>query len=354
MARLMQSRFAGRCAKCGERFEKGAEIYYSKTAPKGQHATHAACGEPMHPRAPQRAPEAPQPQQQPEHTGAWHMHHDSVDAFCNLPIAERNREQWAMYSKRREHDNDDWLAGTARNVAGVTRRVRDGWPEGVQKITSLNTGAILPPRSTRRVRRWADQGDSVEMSRVWAGRIDVAWQRCHRDQRNAPALVRIVPIIAGHAALNESQFFYRGAAVARLADVLTEAGYNVEIIAACVAHKVAGRGTSKEIAYCHTLTLKAPTAPLDLSNLAAVLCQPGFVRWYMFKSFAACEHGTIDQAMGWYGDAAGLDSMARAAVEADGTRTVFMRYAIDSEQAAQEWLSQSIAAIQGDDLAEAA
>lgn len=361
-ARLMHSLFASKCAKCGGRIDKGAEIYYSKSLPKGARTTHAACGEPSAAPAPAAQPEAPQPQQHhatPAPEGrVWRMHHDSVQAFCNLPIAARNAYEWRRYGAEYESDTagrrSKWLAGSAGNVAGVTRRLRDGWPEGAAKITELSTGPLVPPRSTRRVRRWADNGDTVEMSRVWAGRVDVAWQRCHRDQRNAPAVVRIVPMISGSCLLEESQFFYRGAAVARLADALTEAGYNVEIIAACVAQRFGDRGQPTQKDYCHTLTLKGATAPLDLSNLAAVLCQPGFIRWYLFKSFAACEHATIDQGMGWYGDEPALDRMARAAVEADNTRTVFMRYSIDTESAAQQWLAESIAAIQGDDVAQAA
>lgn len=150
-------------------------------------------------------------------------------------------------------------------------------------------------------------------------------------------------MIAGSCAQRSEQFFYRGAAVAKLCDMLTEAGYNCEIVAACVAEQV-----TDGVDYSHSITLKPANAPLDLASLASVLCQQGFVRYYMFRSFVGIK-GLLRSAMGYYGDRKLLDDLGRRVVDEDNVKTIFMRYSVDTAQAAQQWIADSIAEIERHD-----
>jgi hypothetical protein len=273
---------------------------------------------------------------------AWHVRHDSVEAFITAPVHPMNEH---LAAREWEGGNDDWRFGEARNKQTFISRVRDGWPEGAARLSEIAATHLGRPVSVRRVRKWADNGDTVEMSRVWAGRVDVAWQRCERQSRTAPRVVRLVPFIGGAAKQNESQFFYRGAAMARLSDALSEAGYNVEIVAACVGH---GLGEKREDEhYAHALTLKPATAPLDLSNLAAVICQVGFFRYYTFRSMAGAPL-PIRTHFCWYGDKDGLNELARATVPLEpGVITFYLPYEVDTRAAAEQWVNDCIRKIDG-------
>jgi hypothetical protein len=39
----MKARYSGRCRSCGDRFQAGANIVYTRSAPKGRKTVHVAC-----------------------------------------------------------------------------------------------------------------------------------------------------------------------------------------------------------------------------------------------------------------------------------------------------------------------
>lgn len=281
----------------------------------------------------------------------WSQHCDSVQEFCATEPSKLNADKWAVYVSR--YENDRWLYGDAGSIDGIKARVRDGWEKGADRLLKLNAGELKAPVSIKRALVRADQGDELDIHSVYRGELGRAWTRRSRSARRAPAIVRIVPIIAGSANLESDQFFYRGAAVVRLADALTAAGYNVEIVAAVVAQTIGIKYAKPDFA--HTLTIKPSTAPLDVSNLAAVLCQQGFVRYFMFKAMYSYTK-EIGTHCGTYSDAKRLNDLARIALgEAASTApTVFMQYQIGTKDAAEQWIADSIAQIEGGALQQAA
>lgn len=39
----MKAKYSGKCRSCGDRFGAGADIVYTRSAPKGQKTVHASC-----------------------------------------------------------------------------------------------------------------------------------------------------------------------------------------------------------------------------------------------------------------------------------------------------------------------
>jgi hypothetical protein len=273
----------------------------------------------------------------------WKINHDSIQSFCDLPINGVNAATFTAYLRRHEGESDNWLFGDAENLTELRRRVNEGWPEGVELINRLQDTELAPPQSTKRVRVRADQGDALDIHAVYRGHLDTAWEKTRRQHRRAPTVVRIVAMIAGHHMQDPEQFFYRGAAAAKLTDMLTEAGYSVEVLTACVAESI-GDGRTKPD-YCHTMVLKQSNAPLDLSNIAAVLCQQGFVRYFMFRSFSCCETKT-GLHMGYYGSTSKLNALAMEATEEKNVKTIYLKYSVDSAEMAQAWIKESIEQIE--------
>lgn len=226
-------------------------------------------------------------------------------------------------------DTNDVGDALPLNVRTATRH---GWPEGVARMREAldGIGATLQPRNVRRVRRWADFGDSVEMSRVWAGRVDVAWQRCERQQRPAAQNVTIAANITALAGVDARALFWRGAAVLKLADLLTTAGYNVRIDAIRQSRNAYEDGA----AILQRVTVKEATAPLELNSLAATLCLSGFFRVVFFQC-QCLGPGTARQSFG------------KSETYTSTTGEICGVEACMSAEAARRWVEHSIAKIEG-------
>lgn len=274
----------------------------------------------------------------------WKMHHESVQSFCEQKIHPVNQFLW----KEEERDTGHWRFGDAGNALELRRRINEGWQEGADRIRSMQTETASAPTSVKRHRVRSDQGDSLDIHSVYKGNLSTAWEKSRREHRRAPAVVRIVAVVAGACSQYPSQFFYRGAAVAKLTDLLTEAGYSVEVVAACVAENINDRKyrhSDNSIDYCHTITLKHSTAPLDLSQIAAVLCQQGFVRYFMFRSFCALDN-RVGTHFGWYGNPDKLDRLAVESVDETNVKTLTIGYEVDTEIKAKAWIEKCVAEIE--------
>jgi hypothetical protein len=345
----MISKFPGKCAWCAGDYAAGAAIHYIKTAPRGKRGYHPACwtaaqASKQATSTTKAAPvsNAPAAEDTTLHAGRY----DSIGDYISAPVPKHQHKHMIAAFERYEGESD-WMYGSARNLDGMMARINDGWPEAVERINSMNNGdGLTAPESLRRRRVWSDQGDTLDIHRVYAGRIDGAWQRTARRSLRAPRTVRIIASIAGSCAQSEENFFWRGAAVARLSDMLTQAGYSVEIQAACVAQHIAS-GSAGYVDYAQAITIKHASAPLDVGGMAAVLCQPGFVRWCMFHHLYTYPGAAqVFNTWGWYGDPEALDKLATDLFnEPSPVTTVFMRYSVNSQRAAEAWVKESIATI---------
>jgi hypothetical protein len=92
----------------------------------------------------------------------------------------RKRSHHGSIKKSQGSYNDaDWYGVRRENKPGeqagmtVARLVREGWPEGVRLMEQVQS-QIAPPqaRSIRRRAQWSDQGDDLNLQRLYAGNID--------------------------------------------------------------------------------------------------------------------------------------------------------------------------------------
>lgn len=210
---------------------------------------------------------------------------DSLAAATALAAAPAPHNA-ATYASVGGHPSESGEWYGTRTIGEAADILRAGeWAAGVSRMqTALgDMGATLTPRNIRRTRRWAEQGDFVDMPRVWAGRLDAAWQHTQRLQRHGPQSVTIVAKIGARSGVSADTLFWRGAAALKLADLLTEAGYNVELEAAHTSEAV-----SSGAGFALTIPLKQATAPLDLNALAVTVCLAGYYRLSVFQMKCAC------------------------------------------------------------------
>ena len=168
--------------------------------------------------------------------------------------------------------------GDHRLTVAELRDTLQNYTDGVDKAAEMADKLrekIAQPMSIKRRRIRCDFGDSIDMQAVYAGRLDTAWQRCgkvqQRCRRNLIVGVDQIEYGGGDA----SRIFWRGAAALALSDVLSAAGYSVEL-RACF------RGGNDCGSQGVSITVKQPDMPLDILATAGPMTHPAF--------FRACGH----------------------------------------------------------------
>jgi hypothetical protein len=264
--------------------------------------------------------------------------YDSIAAALAARPTEQNRDiVEGSYAKHRGETS--WFGPECNSAEDALALFARGWSDGVARLSELRADSTFRPRSIRRRRVWCDQGDAVDIHRVYAGRLDQAWQRATRQTRAGSPRVSIVASLSISAGQTTSDLFWRGAAVCRLSDVLSEAGYSVEIIGLKANARLGEDGGHG----VHAIPLKASEQPLDLANIAAALCHSGFGR-------SACYNmlGTYPRrCRGNFGYPNEAQPLLEAyAAEHCGDGAIVAPYDLFSQHAAQVWLDAQIARIQ--------
>lgn len=293
-ARMMSARFPSTCYKCMGIIHRGDSIYYDKSGDKGRKAWHVKCHDDIQPQQDQQPTPAPAPAPaRIRDNGRESVSFDSAAAILDTwraePVNAKNRAHWRFHGHK--HGGSDWIGidGTPQDVARIAS---EGWLEGLQRMRDAlrDLGDITPPQSVRRRRVWTDHGDSVDMQRVYAGRSDVAFSRCARVTRTAPAVVTLVCNTSIGHTHHPDELFWRGAAAAAVSDALTEAGYHVRI----VLQNYGKLATTHDPILDLRVILKDERSPLDLSTLCGTLCLPGFTRSIVYGAMFGMDKREID------------------------------------------------------------
>lgn len=234
--------------------------------------------------------------------GAVHTyrHFDSVVDFCSLRTHPAN----AAY--KLDKDRNAYLCSKWYGVPSLQDALRvcdtETWPEGVarmQRELDLMLD-IPPPRSIKRRATWSDQGDSLDIHKVYSGQLDTAWRKTSRRARPASqSIVLIAPMtISRHEHADKA--FWCGAAIIKLCDVLMQVGYNVSIIGMHSTRSAVSRNRAFD-----SVTMKKADAPLDLGALVTSLAFAGFMRTKAFISINSLPWQVGDGAnvpMGYHAD----------------------------------------------------
>lgn len=234
---------------------------------------------------------------------------------------------------------DSWLG--APNVTELNRRLREGWPEGSERLLRLATRDINPV-SVRRRREKADQGAELDIHAVYRGDLSRAWTRCRKRQGSGVRSVTIVVNLGANAGVTADKMFWRGAAALKLATALTESGYSVAIIGAEGASNIDSAGRS-DLVQC--VSIKDEDQPLDLDRLAALTAMPGYFRTALFAGICwGADREGREVAYGLGRDAPELITPAIGLLPVP--QTAFVQGQINSQEAAEQWIDSVLGQIE--------
>lgn len=175
--------------------------------------------------------------------------------------------------------------GHIESLEGLHHAIERGWPEGTEKILRLADrirDAIPHPYGSRRVLTWSDQGDSVDMGRVYSGNLDKAWRSSPRRRERAPRVISIDVDVGQNCGVDADDLFWSGAAAVALTDALEDAGYRVELYATTTTHF--GRKGKNHVGLSRFLAKRAQER-VNPALTAAMVALPATFRWYHLMSW---------------------------------------------------------------------
>lgn len=241
-----------------------------------------------------------------------------------------------------ERDN----VGNNASEAVKTLIERGGWAYGAELVSRIAAREAQAPVSVRRRNVRGDYGDEVDMQRVYAGRLDAAWSRPGRASCVSRRLFRVVVNCVARGGLDANSMAWRGVAALRLADILSSAGYGVQIETGFNEDS----SVQNDYRYSLRVVTKRFEDPVDLQMLAATTALPGFFRalghdWHAIASPVAWVGGTSYRVS--YGEA--LIAEVRKESEEDGVQSVVVLGNVGSEASATEWVNQQLSSLQGEE-----
>jgi hypothetical protein len=175
--------------------------------------------------------------------GEYHCWFESFEEYERVAPGMIQRANASEYHLLQNYRRDEsWLGiGADGTYAKMMDKVRNGWNEYRVKVQELadqikegleiGTVEAMQMDVRKRKRRRSDQGDTLDMQRVWNGELDRAWERPERVPRRAPSQRYATIYLDLSAAARHSAHagIYRAACAMSICDLLTVAGFATEI-----------------------------------------------------------------------------------------------------------------------------
>ena len=221
---------------------------------------------------------------------------DSIGNIANLRNLANSREFMHVFERDvTDKKSLEWY-GIKGGPEGVRKAIKSGWKDGVNRMMA-NMDSIsgdLKATSIRRVLHRGSAGDELDIHRVYSGSLGDAWISRKRTRRSAPQVIQIACNLGIDCRQEADELFWRGAAVLKLADLLTEAGYAVELVAYTSSNRVNEKGDDLDLC----VTVKQSDSPLDLNSMASTFCLAGFPRMAMLSKMAEVQSGKVADGFG--------------------------------------------------------
>lgn len=197
-------------------------------------------------------------------------------------IPDINKEQ----AERRifNQDRPNWFGPKGFNTfSDVQKAVNKGWPDGVKKARKLGKDIEVPPvKSIRRRRIRGDRGDTLDIHAVNSGAFDKAWTRRGKRETSAPPQLTMAVNLTANYTIKATALYWRGAAALKLAEMLEDSGYSLEIWAFDSTSKAFGENSSNKNRNAYLL--KESGQQIFANSLISTIGLAGFFRGYGFKA----------------------------------------------------------------------
>lgn len=216
-------------------------------------------------------------------------HIKNAEHVCALTFKNDKRDGYTS--------GKNWYGIDTDKPSEVINAIKNGYTQGLESIRKASRDFDIEPiKSVRRRRTRGDQGDDLDMARVYSGNIDTAWTRTQKayDGSAYGKNITIAVDIGGNCGTGAEAMKWRGAYAAALADKYAEAGYSVELFAyAGVSDICSGKDSGAQF----IVKLLDSSETYDIEKLANTISFPGFFRTLIFEAILTVPE-TVNQSLG--------------------------------------------------------
>jgi hypothetical protein len=261
-------------------------------------------------------------------------HYDSISELAAIKRSDIPVHNLGMFDAITDNYADNltkrqnWFG--LNSAAEVEAVFKNGWADGVDRMMQAfgQINADVTPTCIKRVIVRGDHGDELDIHRVNSGSLGDAWTRRKRMRRASPSIVKIGVSANMSYRTKADEMFWRGAAALRLADILTAAGYAVEI----EMFQRAKNTYADDIGSDNTVTIKHSSDQLDVQAVASTICLAGFYRLYVLR--AKCANDKVVNA--------DLGQAQMSYTPDDIPAHLVLSSAINNRLTAQQWLDAAL------------
>lgn len=219
---------------------------------------------------------------------------------------------------------DRWLGKDLECWEDAKAACFQPWAEGIETVENvmqkiMNSG-LPTPKSRRRRPRWTeDTGHEVCPDRWMTGQPDY-WRDSRREVKSGPSTVCLLTNLDAISSDSPQAVMWRGAGAVAIADILENAGYNVDMHIWCRGNSVYQNRYSGQFT---SINIKEPGEPVDVGGLITILTS-WFTRAVVFGSFCCAKANSAGaHSAGYGGMNSRLDRMGKHMALA-GDRIVYM------------------------------
>lgn len=197
----------------------------------------------------------------------------------NTSKTKREAPYWIGHTNKTNGDViNHALLGDAELLKSLTPKIRK-LDEATGKTSSDYTQRI---QVVKRRRLMDDQGDELDMDKVYAGEFDTCWQTTERVEMDVEhRLVTLFINIGGLADVDCKDSFWRSAVAVRITKELEAAGKSVKIIVGSGTERLFKNGKMATV----SITVKQYNERISMERLAA-MSHIGFHRTFGFAGKA--------------------------------------------------------------------
>lgn len=226
--------------------------------------------------------------------GLYHSY-PSVYDLINTPASKRNADKFerVLAGRGSTSDNMSWLG--VESVEKFEACLKKGWPEGTAQMRDALENIEVPPiPSMRRKKRWSDAGDTVDIHRVNAGRIDKAWRTTKRAARltTTGSHVTVAVDVCMNFNVDANAGMWRGAAACAIAEAAIKSGRQVRVVLVFGVVNSIKHNSVKE--HHISVEVKDYTQTVSTDVLMTMASMAGFFRVEGFRAFMAQPYKVAD------------------------------------------------------------
>lgn len=220
--------------------------------------------------------------------GVWRAELNSIGEIVELTLStgagynliNAGRVDRSIAEIDRDFDRSWYNHHSIKSILQALQEAPKDLVEEVMRVKDdLDRDIPVPAQKRRQIRHKQEEGDELDPDSWRMGRTD-GWSSVRRES-TPKRVIRIGVNVAILGSGEQADVIHRGAAAVALADLLTEQGYSVELMAVSCSRNVANE---TDAIFIMSVPVKHSDMPMDVGAVTFALSDIAFFRAIMLRA----------------------------------------------------------------------